>query len=384
MEDTMPGKKKRARRTGTYLRSDGRYCAELWSNGRRRFFYGRTADEAEQKRDDARATVRAGGFLPGAVSVGELLDRFLDERASRGCRERTLEGYRYVLNQQIRPLLGQVEARKLTADDVQALVSRQLREGGSPSMVHRTVSHLRMVFKLALDRRTVMIDPTRGVRTPKVERDIPEPLEGEETRKVLQAARAHPLGALWFLGAVCGLRPGEALGLRWRDVDLDGGLVHVAHTLTLVRGEDGKPTVGLGPTKPKRGTREIGLEPAVVAALRARKAQQAAERLAAGAAWSNALGLVFTGIFGQPLDRSTVSKLNRDVLKTAGVRHVRPHDHRHGAATQAHEAGEDLATLSAWLGHSRTSFTVDTYVHARKRKVAGVSSRLAGVLALEG
>jgi site-specific recombinase XerC len=118
-------------------------------------------------------------------------------------------------------------AARLTADDVQAFVNRRTRDGVSPSMTHHVLVVRRMASKLAVQRRRIMFNPTEGVHGPKVG----APLDAADTQKLLEKARAQPLGAMWFLAASLGLRFAEVAGLRWRDVNLEKGAVAVRHQL---------------------------------------------------------------------------------------------------------------------------------------------------------
>lgn len=365
-------------RGSIYRRRDGRWCAELPKpGGGRKFIYGATAGEVETKLTAAKATLDAGGNLgDDRLTVAVVLDRFLDERQHR-TRPRTIESYRYLADHHIKPHIGSMRARALTADDVQAFINRRVREGLSPSMVHHVLMVLRMAFKLAVMRRAVLVQPTIDVHGPKVERSIPVPLDLADTQKLLGAARSHPLGGVWFLAAGLGLRRGEVLGLRWRDVDLDAGRVTVRHQL--VRTDDG---LNLAPPKTKRALRTLSLSPATVALLQARKARQAKDRLRAGEVWADSLGLIFTGERGHPIDGGTLAGLHAELCKAAGVRHVRFHDLRHGAATLMLAGGEDPATLSATLGHARVAFTLDTYVHTSQPRIAEATGRLGAILGL--
>jgi integrase len=385
-----PAKKSRRRRArgSIYKRADGRWCAALsLKGGSRKYIYGDTLLEVEQRLTAAKSTIDKGGpLVDDRLTVSMVVDAFLEEREHR-VRPRTIESYRQLVEQHIKPQLGKYRAATLTSEDVQAFANRRVREGASASMMHHVLVVLRMAFKLAVARRRVTFNPTEGVHGPKVERAVGSPLDATDTQKLLTAVRTHPLAAVWFLAASLGLRQGEIFGLRWRDVNLDEGRVAVKHQLQIKRAKKGQvgafaSRAELVPPKTKRALRTLALDPAVVVLLRARKKRQAADRLAAGEAWEDKLGLIFTTPYGQPLDRGSMSKLHRDAQKLAGVRHVRFHDLRHGAATLMLAAGVDPATLSATLGHSRVAFTLDTYVHASDTRVDDAVGRLASALAL--
>jgi integrase len=148
-----------------------------------------------------------------------------------------------------------------------------------------------------------------------------------ELRRFLEHDEGERLAALWMLTASTGMRRGEALGLRWVDVDLDLARVAVRQTLVLA----GRQVVVSEP-KTSRGRRSIALDPRTVAALKAWKTAQIAERLTWGPAWSDS-GLVFTREDGTPIHPEWLSDAFEWRVKTAGLPRIRLHDLRHTHAS---------------------------------------------------
>ncbi len=394
-----PRRRRRRARGSTYRRSDGRWCGELaLKGGGRKFVYGRTQSDVEQKLTAAKASIDAGVPLgDDRLTVGAILDRFLEERAGR-VRPSTLTRYTEIATLHIKPTLGTRKARALTAADVQSFVSSLSRNGMTPAMVHHVLVVLRMALNLAESWDLVARNVAKRVKAPKAERMPPvegeepkarsvrEPLNLDETRKLLEAARPHRLGAIWFLATSLGLRKGEVLGLRWRDVDLNAGTLTVRHQLAFVtegKGDERTTRAVLAPLKAKRRLETLPLAPGLVALLRERKALQAAEQLKAGAAWENALGLIFTSLRGHALDVCRMHRLHRELLTNAGVRVVRFHDLRHGAATEMIGNGADVASAGAILGHADKATTL-RYSHPDPARAHAAVTRLASVLGLGG
>lgn len=174
------------------------------------------------------------------------------------------------------------------------------------------------------------------------------------------------LFALFALVAYCGLRRGEVVALRWAEVDLDQAVAHVRHAAD-------------GDTKSDAGTRSVPLPAPVLQALRAWHKQQAADRLAWGPDWTDT-DHVFTREDGIPLTGQWVSVRFETVAFRAGLPPVRFHDLRHGAASLARAAGLDVKYISALLGHSRSSFTSDTYVHLFPDVAAAAAEAAAAVV----
>ncbi|MBF8193042.1 site-specific integrase [Nonomuraea sp. K274] len=175
------------------------------------------------------------------------------------------------------------------------------------------------------------------------------------TYTFLAQAATHRLFALYRLIALRGLRRGEAVGLRWKDVDLNAGTAGVHWQITQLGWEpvQGRP-------KTDASDRTIALDEDTVTALRGHRKRQAAERLAAGEAWTNS-GFVFTDEIGRPLHPQQVSDHFYQLAFQVGLPPVRLHDLRHGAASLMLAAGVDLKVVQETLGHVSSTFTRDTY-----------------------
>jgi integrase len=172
-----------------------------------------------------------------------------------------------------------------------------------------------------------------------------------------------------------GLRLGEALALKWTDLDLDIGTVQVRHTLQRPTGRPWQ----LAPPKSKRARRTVHLPGFVVTALRGYRARQNRERLAAGAAWQN-LDFAFTrAVDGHPLhDVSVTHRLQRALAK-AGLPHQRFHDLRHAAASLLLAQGADMRIMEV-LGHSSITLTANTYSHVGKAAMRDAADKMQRAL----
>jgi integrase len=163
-------------------------------------------------------------------------------------------------------------------------------------------------------------------------------------------ATSERLAVLFIVTMFCGFRRDEVLGLTWAETDLDDGVAFVRETAS-----------GDGP-KSEAGTRAVPLPGPVVEALRAWRKRQAAERLAWGPDWADALGRVFTREDGSPVPEQWTSVRFETLAYRAGLPPLRFHDLRHGTASLMKAAKVDTKFISAMLGHSRTSFTDSQYV----------------------
>jgi integrase len=176
-----------------------------------------------------------------------------------------------------------------------------------------------------------------------------------QTARFLNAIRDHRLYAAYHLIALRGLRRGEAAGLRWRDVDLDGATAIITCQLQQYDGH-----LVLCPPKTARSERAVALDRTTVAVLRAHWTAQDAERAALGDGYHDS-GYVFTCLNGDPMAPDRLSRTFRRLSDEARLPPVRLHDLRHGAATLALAAGADLKVVQDMLGHSSIVLTADTY-----------------------
>ncbi len=175
----------------------------------------------------------------------------------------------------------------------------------------------------------------------------------EELGQFLGAVREHRLGPLFTLLATSGLRRGEALGLRWSDVDLHEGRVSVRQTLLAVNNK-----VEFGEPKTNRSRRTVDLDPATLTVLKALRKAQLEERAEAGFGRPSAEAIVFADERGEPLHPNMVSRTFTRLVKEAGLPAIRLHDLRHTHATLSLQAGnprEDrVRTPGTLLRHDHT------------------------------
>jgi integrase len=179
-----------------------------------------------------------------------------------------------------------------------------------------------------------------------------------ELRAFLEGVAGDELYPLWLLLATTGMRRGEALGLRWTDVDLEAGRLAVRQTIVAVG-----HAVEVSTPKTKRGRRSVALDGATVATLRAHRKAQLETRMAWGAARVDK-DLVFTRGDGEWLHPERVSKLFAQAIAAAELPSIRLHDLRHTHATLGLAAGVPAKVMSDRLGHATVAFTLDTYTHA--------------------
>jgi integrase len=176
---------------------------------------------------------------------------------------------------------------------------------------------------------------------------------------------------------------GEALGLKWEDVDLERSTVFIRRALQRVTKEDGTTELRLVEPKSEGSYRVVSIPASIVAFLTRHRAQQNRERLVAGSRWQTT-GHAFTSTIGTPLDERNVRREFYDLLKAQNLPRMRPHGLRHSYATILLAAGEHPKVVQEILGHSSVQLTLDTYSHLlpdlmlKERAAAKLDAILSG------
>ena len=200
------------------------------------------------------------------------------------------------------------------------------------------------------------------------------------TIEQIRALFASDLTAWWraylMTGILCGLRPGELLGLTWDDVDFAGGVVRVRHCLKAMPGPDGKSVLRLEDLKTERSRRTLALPAKAAEALRALRAVQAADKLRLGRYYTDR-GIVFCGNAGQPQWQANVGRGFKRMCGRAGIGSGwHPHEQRHTFVSVLSAAGVDIEAIADAAGHVNSNVTRTVYRHQIADKVTGAAAAM--------
>jgi integrase len=344
--------RRRGRGEGSiYRRPDGRWVATIdlgWHGGKRRrkFLYGKTRAEVARKLAAALQAHRDGQvFGDERTTVEQFLSAWL-VTVEASLAPRTWTRYEQLIRRHTAPHIGKVRLTKLGARHLDQLYGALVRSGLSPTTVlqlHRILHHaLRDAMRWNLVARNVaeLVTPPRRARHDFVT------LTPEQARRFLNAVKGDRLEALYILGLTTGMREGELFGLRWADVDLAAGALHLVRRL-----------------KTRSSRRQVLLVRVAVEALRRHLANQREERRQLGLPWDEQ-GLVFPNTVGRPLHSSNfLQRSFYPLLEQAGLPRIRFHDLRHSAATLLLGLGIHPKIVSEMLGHSQIGITLDLYSH---------------------
>lgn len=340
--------KRRSQGEGTiYQRKDGRWSAQVTlPDGKRKTKYGKTQKEVRDWLAQQQGLIRAGTWTAtDRTKLGEFMERYFDEIASKQVRPSTLVSYRTAAKH-ILPTLGNLKLSALRPEHLQRLYADKIEEGLAPGTVGIIHGVLHQVLKQAAEWGVVTRNVAGLAHPPRGRHPEPVLLTGQQLAHLMAVTRKTWLYPLIYLAVATGLRRGELLGLRWSDVDVANKSLRVAQMV-------GYENNRLAMTEPKtlRSRRTVTLDDGVLAMLAEWKEQARPGEL------------VFLNQFGTPRSPHFLNESWRNLLKKEGLPQARFHSLRHLHATLLLEAGVSAKVVSERLGHTNISITLDLYSH---------------------
>jgi len=364
-------------------KSDGRWIGAVLlgykEDGKalRKTVSGRTKAEASEKLRKLRGQLDAGLPPPDdQITITKVLDRWVTDILPNKVSPATAASYSSVIENHIKPTLGRKRLTKLQPEDVQVLINAKRDDGLSPRTVRLIRGVLIQVLNQAVRQGRVVRNVAALTEGPRFEQQREgRSLTVNQAKKLLRAIQGERLEAMYVLMLTTGVRPGEALGLVWRHVDLERGRVTIRQTLSR---QPGGVVIGGGKTG-RKGWRTILLPPQVVRALIDHQKRQLKERKTAGQAWEDH-GLVFCTPIGTPLDPDNHRKAFASLTKRVGIGTWRPHELRHSATSIMLAQGVPIEVVSKILGHTSIRITADVYGHILDQQQEGAAEAMASAL----
>lgn len=310
-------------------------------------------------------------------------------------RENTVAGYRVAVKVHLISGLGKHRLDKLEPEHLERLYVRMMQGGTAAATAHQAHRTLRTALNEAVRRGYLTRNPASLAKAPRLVEEEIEPYTVDEIRNILKVAGEGRNGSRWAIALALGLRQGEALGLRWSNVDLDAGTLVVRNNRLRPKWRHGcevpcgRKYGGHCPqrvplrdevaeTKSRAGRRGIGLPAELVALLREQRDSQDRERELAAQLWAEG-GWVFTTPTGRPLNPRTDYDEWKRLLVRAGVRDGRLHDARHAAATVLLLLGVPERAVMGIMGWSNTAMAA-RYQHITAAIQRDVANRVGGFL----
>jgi integrase len=284
----------------------------------------------------------------GQLTLSEAGDRYLTHlQAVIGRKPATIQDYRLILDRQLVPFFGERDLGRIDREDVTAFLGTQARAGFARQTIINRLNLLGGIYRYAISRGWASSNPVASVDRPRpdgTDADI-RFLDMAELEAVIRAVVDDGLGpmerVLYLTAAMTGLRQGELVALRWRDVDWTAGVIRVRRSYT--RGEFGTP-------KSRRSSRAVPIADRVGGEL---------ERHFQRSHYQADDDLVFSHPdTGNPYDASKLRRRFKSAVRRAGVREVRFHDLRHTFGTRMAGVGAPMRTLQEWMGHADLTTTL--------------------------
>ncbi|TLS37776.1 tyrosine-type recombinase/integrase [Pseudalkalibacillus caeni] len=288
----------------------------------------------------------------------DFINEWIENRASRTLRASTLDTHKWIIDKHLIPAFGDMPLGNIKPKDIDSFYKEKEDAGYSSDYIVDMHSILRKSLKVAIEWEYIQKNPVEAVSPPRIKAKEIQTWTMEESNSFLKHTEEEPLHIAYVLAIYTGMRKGEILGLRWKDVDLDFGRISITQTLTRTRD-------GLDFQEPKtRGSkRNISITPYVIEELKKRRKQINENKLLLGPTGYAEYDLVVCNNLGNPIDPRNLLRHFDKMIKQSQLSKIRFHDLRHTHATILLKLGEHPKVVSERLGHSRIGITLDTYSH---------------------
>ncbi len=349
-----------------HIRKRGNKYAVILDIGRkedgsrnRKWFSGFDTKKAAQKfLNEKLHEIDTGKFVEVTKeTMKEYFAAWLEDKKTQ-VRPSTWKSYRWLINRMVEHI-GKIKMADLKPQHLQKMYN-QLQKGEKP-LSARSVLHAHLIIQEALDRAMkwgmIHRNVAEAVDAPRPKKIEMSVWDAEEVRKFLEVAKEDRYYIAFLIAITTGMRKGEILGLRWKDIDFEKNTLSVRQTFA--RAEKGHD---FQEPKSSSSFRSIALPPDTIEALRLHKVQQAKEKLKAGSLYQD-MGMVVATSVGTPVLSRNLDRTWFKLMEKAGVSRIRFHDLRHTHATLMLKNGVHPKIVSERLGHSNIGITLDTYSH---------------------
>jgi integrase len=343
--------------------SDKRWVAKYKAEGTKTGYkeeYAHTEPEAYAKLERAWLEKQQGRLATGPQqTVEQFLEYWLEEVHQGNISHNSYRVYRTLLDNHVLPAFGKTKLQKLSADQINALYTRMKKEKYAAETIRMVHRMLHKAFKDAVNWNRLSFNVCDRVQPPRAERYEIHPLDMEQARRLLEAAKGSRFETLLVMAISTGMRQGELIGLKWQDINFKERSLQIRRTIIYSTKQK-----GLVETRPKteRSMRKIVLPQFVIDALLHQKERLDATRSQYANIWQER-DLVFPTRTGNFLAAGDLREAFKQILKEAGLPAIRFHDLRHSAATILLSMGIHPKLVQELLGHSSITMTMDRYSH---------------------
>ncbi|MFT9849263.1 tyrosine-type recombinase/integrase [Aneurinibacillus sp. REN35] len=326
----------------------------------------KTKKEAQQALTKLLHEVNSGTYVePSGMKYGTYLHEWLEGK-KHSLSVQTFTMYEIYAKAHILPVLGHTQLDKLTPISIQKFVSNIRSKELADATVERIYSIVNASLNTAVKMQLIPKNVASLIDKPKRNKNQLTIWDVYQVNKFLSTAKESPYYMTFFLAIMTGMRQGEILGLSWKDVDLNKGLLYITQTLA----HNGKSII-VG-AKTKTSVRSIALSPSTIDALKEHQNN----------AGYNPYGLVVCSTTGTPVNPANLRREWLKLIKMSGIPQIRFHDLRHTHASLMLKQGEHIKVVSERLGHSKIQMTLDTYTHIMPNMQKEAASRFDNLISV--
>ena len=336
-------------------RGDGRYVGQYYanlSNGtrKRQAVYGKTYAEAYEKMQEELSKANRGiPVVRDGKTVNDYAKYWLNEIAPNQIKPSTLNSYECLMRNHILPCIGKKKLISLHQTDVEEMLKAATRKGCSARLRQQMRSALSSALREAVRLDLVQQNIVHKVATPKYVRKEREIWNFEQVQQFiaeLDRTKCQYAPVLKLL-VTCGLRRGEALGVRWCDVDFIKNTISIKQQVTQINGK-----IHISSLKTESSCRELPMTPYIKEVLSGVKRT------------NNEFNLVFVSSVNTPIAPRNLYRTFKAILKNLGLPNITIHDQRHLMATYLKDLGVNVKDAQMILGHANISTTLQHYTHS--------------------
>jgi len=376
----------RANGEGTiYKRKDGRWCGQITvgtdsetGKSKRKTFYGDTRKEVAKKMTEVKHKLNTGEYIePSNMKLSEWLNKWIEGRKNT-LAYNTLKSYKGLIKNHINPNIGGVKLKNLKTRQVQELLNYKLEDGkikGEGGLSPRTVEYIYQTLHAALEQAVkeqfITRNICKAVEVPeKHDEDEMQTWNREQVSSFMKTAKNYKYYILHYLAVNTGMRQGELLGLKWKDVNFEKEIINVKRQYDR--------SLKFKKLKSDSSKRVIPLADNVVSELKSYRIRQNEDKLALGEEYIDK-DLIGCNKKGEPINHRCLVRDFKRIIKEAELPEIRFHDLRHTFATLFLEAGGNIKTLQQMLGHASINITIDTYGHVSEEMLSAAANKMEGM-----
>ena len=325
-----------------------------------------------------------GLSLGGNIKFADFAEQWFTEYAEKRLKARTIQRNRQLIDRACQAI-GHIAVNKVTKRHIQKFINnlsedginQRTGKGLSPKTISNNLSAVSSIFEYAVRMDMIKANPCRGVILPQREHKEHDCYTLEEMQHFLDLLQNEPLKyqAFFVLAVYGGFRRGELVGLEWKDIDFETGVVNIRRT-SLYTKEKG---IFTDTPKTKGSMRSVKMPPEVISILKRHRSDQSKEIFKLGDQW-HYTDRLFTAWDGKPMNPNNPYDWLELFCKRTGMRFLGIHRFRHFNASVLITSGIDARTVSASLGHSNTSTTLNIYAHTFAEAQAKASEAISSAL----